>query len=62
MERVQAELLAGGYPPATPAVLAYKISWPEEKTFACTVATLAETADREGIENFALHPGRKLSG
>lgn len=54
IDRVQAELLAGGYPPETPAVLAYKVSWPEEKTFACTVATLAETAAREGIENFAL--------
>ncbi len=54
IDRVQAELLAGGYPPETPAVLAYKVSWPEEKTFACTVATLTETAAREGIENFAL--------
>jgi precorrin-4/cobalt-precorrin-4 C11-methyltransferase len=37
------ELLAGGYSPDTPVVVAYRVSWPDELTFSCTVATLAES-------------------
>jgi precorrin-4 C11-methyltransferase len=36
------ELAAGGYPPDTPVVVAYRVSWPDELVFAATVATLAE--------------------
>ena len=32
----------------------YKATWPEEKTVYCTVGTLAETAEREGIKATAL--------
>ncbi len=52
--RVQEELLAGGYPPETPAALVYKASWPEERVFRCTLDTLAETAERNGIRKTAL--------
>jgi precorrin-4/cobalt-precorrin-4 C11-methyltransferase len=41
--QLQAELLAGGYPPDTPVVVAYRATWPEELIVDCTVATLAET-------------------
>ncbi len=41
--QVQAELLAGGYPPDTPVVLAYRATWPDELIVDCTVDTLAET-------------------
>jgi precorrin-4/cobalt-precorrin-4 C11-methyltransferase len=37
------ELLAGGYDPETPVVVAYQVSWPDELVLRCTVGTLAET-------------------
>jgi precorrin-4/cobalt-precorrin-4 C11-methyltransferase len=41
--QLQAELLAGGYPPDTPVVVAYRATWPDELIVECTVGTLAET-------------------
>jgi precorrin-4/cobalt-precorrin-4 C11-methyltransferase len=40
---LQAELLDGGYDPATPALVAYRATWPDELVAECTVGTLAET-------------------
>ncbi|HEY2674244.1 MAG TPA: precorrin-4 C(11)-methyltransferase [Rugosimonospora sp.] len=37
------ELLAGGYPPQTPVVVAYRVSWPDELVFSATVETLADS-------------------
>jgi precorrin-4/cobalt-precorrin-4 C11-methyltransferase len=37
------ELLAGGYPPETPVVVAYRVSWPDELVVHATVADLTET-------------------
>jgi len=37
------ELLDGGYPPDTPVVVAYRVSWPEELILTGTIATLVET-------------------
>jgi precorrin-4/cobalt-precorrin-4 C11-methyltransferase len=37
------ELLAGGYDPETPVVVAYQVSWPDELVLRCTVGTLAAT-------------------
>ena len=54
LSEVQEELLAGGYEPGTPAAIVYKATWPDEKTVRCTVGTLAETAEREGINKTAL--------
>jgi precorrin-4/cobalt-precorrin-4 C11-methyltransferase len=34
------ELTAGGYPPETPVLVAYRVSWPDELLLWCTVATL----------------------
>jgi len=48
------ELMKGGYPGDTPAAIVYKATWPDEKVVRCTVATLEETADREGIHKTAL--------
>lgn len=53
-ERLQQELLAGGYPESTPAAIVYKATWPEEKKILCTVGTLAESAKREKISKTAL--------
>ena len=37
------ELLAGGYPPDTPVIVASRATWPDEELAHCTVATLEET-------------------
>lgn len=41
--QLAAELAAGGYPPDTPVVVAYRVSWPEETILACTLADLEGT-------------------
>ena len=38
----------------TTAALAYKVSWPEEEIYICTVETLAQTAAEHGITKTAL--------
>lgn len=53
-ERLQAELLAGGYAPDTPAAIVYKATWPEERQYRCTVGTLHATAAQNGIDRTAL--------
>ena len=37
------ELREGGYPPDTPVVVAYRVTWPDELVLRCTLDTLAET-------------------
>ncbi|MCI5621588.1 MAG: precorrin-4 C(11)-methyltransferase [Lachnospiraceae bacterium] len=54
LEELAERLIAGGYTPDTPAALVYKASWPEEKTYVVTLATLAETAREHGITKTAL--------
>lgn len=54
-ESLQAELLAGGYAPETPAAIVYKATWPdEERCFRCTVGTLHATAAEQGLTKTAL--------
>lgn len=40
---LQAELLDGGYPPDTPCVVGYRVSWPEETVLCCRLDELAAT-------------------
>ena len=47
-------LLAGGYPPDTPAAIVYKASWPEEKIVPTTVEKLAEAATKAKVVKTAL--------
>ncbi|WP_410817729.1 precorrin-4 C(11)-methyltransferase [Micromonospora sp. 050-3] len=47
--QVQAELLAGGYPQDTPAVVAYQATWPDELVVRCTVGTLEETVKQHKL-------------
>ena len=54
LPELQAELLKGGYREETPAAIVYKATWPEQKTFLCTVGTLAETARENHITKTAL--------
>ncbi|MGK5442619.1 precorrin-4 C(11)-methyltransferase [Micromonospora sp. URMC 105] len=41
--QAQAELLAGGYPPETPVVVAYQATWPDELVVHCALADLEAT-------------------
>jgi precorrin-4 methylase len=41
--QLQQELLAGGYPPDTPCVVAYRVSWEDEALARCSLDRLAET-------------------
>lgn len=47
-------LIAGGYPKDTPAALCYKVTWPEEETYLCTIEQLEQTAREHGITRTAL--------
>lgn len=47
-------LLAGGYKEDTPAAIVYKATWEDEKTFVCTVGTLAKTAEENNVKKTAL--------
>ena len=53
-EKLQAELLAGGYPAETPAAVIYKATWPEEKQYRCTVGTLHETVTNNKLTKTSL--------
>lgn len=53
-EKLQGDLLAGGYAPETPAAVVYKATWPEEKVYRCTVETLAQTVADNGLTKTAL--------
>ena len=48
------ELIRGGYVPDTPAALVYKATWPEERCFLCTLASLADTGREHGIGKTAV--------
>lgn len=51
---VSERLQNGGYSSETPAALVYKATWEDEKVCRCTVGTLAETAEKNGINKTAL--------
>lgn len=53
-ERLQADLLAGGYPGDTPVAVVYKATWPEERIFRCTVETLHKTVTENGLTKTSL--------
>jgi len=53
-EKLQEDLLAGGYEAQTPAAVVYKATWPEEKIFRCTVGTLHRTVTENGLTKTSL--------
>ncbi len=53
-EKLQKELLEGGYPEDTPVAVVYKASWPEEQVFRCTAATLHQTVTENRLTKTAL--------
>ncbi len=48
------KLIAGGYRADTPAAIVYKVTWPEEESYICTIGSLEETAAAHGITKTAL--------
>ena len=54
LDKVSAELIAGGYSPDTPAAIVYKASWDDEKVCRCSLADLEKTAKENGITKTAL--------
>jgi len=54
LETVVAELLAGGYPPDTPAAVVEKASWPEERKVRGVLADIAQRVGAAGIRKTAM--------
>ncbi|MEF9952871.1 MAG: precorrin-4 C(11)-methyltransferase [Clostridium sp.] len=54
LDKVEKDLVEGGYSPSTKAAIVYKASWDDEKKFICTVSTLSETAKKNNITKTAL--------
>lgn len=54
LEELSRRLIEGGYTADTPAAIVYKATWEDEKTFICTVGTLAQTAKENNITKTAL--------
>ena len=54
LEELSQRLINGGYSADTPAAIVYKATWEDEKSFVCTVGTLAETAKKNNITKTAL--------
>lgn len=53
-EKVQADLLSGGYAGDTPVAIVYKASWPDERIFRCTVDTLHDTVTKNDLTRMSL--------
>ncbi|WP_326599703.1 precorrin-4 C(11)-methyltransferase [Streptomyces sp. NBC_01803] len=59
------ELLAGGYAPDTPVIVAYRATWPDELLLDCTVETLEETVKEHRLWKhtlFLVGPALAASG
>ena len=54
LEELSKRLIEGGYSKDTPAAIVYKATWEDEKSFVCTVGTLAQTAKENHITKTAL--------
>jgi len=54
LEELSKRLIEGGYTKDTPAAIVYKATWEDEKSFVCTVGTLAKTAKENQITKTAL--------
>jgi len=53
-EKLQKDLLEGGYPANTPVAVVYKATWPDERIFRCTVDTLHKTVTENGLTKTSL--------
>lgn len=53
-EKLQYDLLEGGYSGSTPVAVVYKATWPDERIFRCTVETLHKTVTENGLTKTSL--------
>ena len=53
-EKLQKDLIEGGYPEDTPAAIVYKATWPEERIFRCQLKDLHETVTENGLTKTSL--------
>lgn len=53
-EKLQKELLEGGYAESTPVAVVFKATWPDERILRCTVGTLHETVTANGLTKTSL--------
>jgi precorrin-4/cobalt-precorrin-4 C11-methyltransferase len=54
IEKVVAELLAGGYPPDTPVAVVYRVTWKDELVLRTTLSNLVGKVKASGIRKQAL--------
>lgn len=54
LDGVVAELMAGGYPADTPIAVVQKASWPDERIYRGTLATIAECIAAAGVDRTAM--------
>ncbi len=54
LDEVVAELLAGGYPPETPAAVAHRVTWEDQKVVRGTLADIAARVREAHIHSHAL--------
>lgn len=54
LDKLEQELILGGYKASTPAAIVYKATWPEEESYICTVESLSQTAREHNITKTAL--------
>ncbi len=54
LDKATEELIAGGYDAKTPAAIVYKASWPDERSYICTVDTMADCARENNVTKTAL--------
>jgi precorrin-4/cobalt-precorrin-4 C11-methyltransferase len=54
IDRAVADLLAGGYQTDTPAAIAYRVTWPDERVIACTLGEVERIVRAEKMTKSAL--------
>ncbi len=54
IDRAVADLIEGGYPPETPAAVAYRVSWPDERVIACSLGEVEAIVRAEKMTRSAL--------
>ncbi len=54
LEELSRRLIAGGISEDTAAAIVYKATWPEERSFVCTVGTLGKVGEHSGITKTAI--------
>ena len=53
-EKLERDLLEGGYPEDTPVAIVYKATWPEERIFRCKLKDLDKTVKEESLTKTSL--------